>query len=829
MMRPELIGRFFWRELKRADVLIMLFAILLAVASVVSLARFSEVLSQAFNRKGSSFLAADLVLRYSQPLPKAFSAKIEQSGLTQSRQTRFSTMLIHDDAMQLGAVYAVDNHYPLRGEVKVADSLTGAVQVARGGPAPGAIWLDPRLAQALGVKRGDSIEVGYASLKLTRFLIEAPDVGLNVFAAAPPALMNQADLAATRIIQPGSRVSWRWLFTGSPKALKDFEASFDGELPPSAEFTDISRANSPISVALKRADRFLLLSSLMGVLLAAVAIGVAARRFCDSHIDTVALIKALGGSRRQVVALFAGQLLLVLGTGSLLGLGVGLGLVKVLVAQYGDMLPKELPPATWEPLWLGLAVGSICTLAFAAWPLWRLLKVPPIHVWREGAGQQGQGRSHYLLVLVALFAAVGLFTRDLKLTLAVAAGVGVAVVAVAVVSMVLLKLLGRTRHLGGAWRLAVAGLERRRGATLVQLGSFTLALMLMILVQLIKTDLLADWQKSLPEDAPNYFVVNVAPQEVQDVESFLGQYGTQSSDLYPVVRARLVAINGEETSEPGAEGDDNARGGRVGIDRELNLTWRQGLPPQNTLIEGKWWPEDDAQGEVSVESGVAKRLNLKLGDSVTFRLGADDFSAKVTSIRKVDWQSMQPNFFMIFSPAVLKDFPASYIASFHLDSQYRPQLAELLRGHPTLTLIDVDAILSQIRSLIGQVALALQFVWVLVVAASLLVLLAAVQASLDERRRDLGVLRTLGASDKTLFRALGIEFLLLGALAGLMAGLTSQLSLYLLQTQVLELPVNLHWLLAVSALVGGAIGVALPALLRLWPLLRRTPLRLIQS
>lgn len=474
-------------------------------------------------------------------------------------------------------------------------------------------------------------------------------------------------------------------------------------------------------------------------------------------------------------------------------------------------------------------MGSICTLAFAAWPLWRLLKVPPIHVWREGAGQQGQGRSHYLLVLVALFAAVGLFTRDLKLTLAVAAGVGVAVVAVAVVSMVLLKLLGRTRHLGGAWRLAVAGLERRRGATLVQLGSFTLALMLMILVQLIKTDLLADWQKSLPEDAPNYFVVNVAPQEVQDVESFLGQYGTQSSDLYPVVRARLVAINGEETSEPGAEGDDNARGGRVGIDRELNLTWRQGLPPQNTLLEGKWWPEDDAQGEVSVESGVAKRLNLKLGDSVTFRLGADDFSAKVTSIRKVDWQSMQPNFFMIFSPAVLKDFPASYIASFHLDSQYRPQLAELLRGHPTLTLIDVDAILSQIRSLIGQVALALQFVWVLVVAASLLVLLAAVQASLDERRRDLGVLRTLGASDKTLFRALGIEFLLLGALAGLMAGLTSQLSLYLLQTQVLELPVNLHWLLAVSALVGGAIGVALPALLRLWPLLRRTPLRLIQS
>ncbi|WP_417360483.1 ABC transporter permease [Gallaecimonas pentaromativorans] len=829
MMRPELIGRFFWRELKRADVLIMLFAILLAVASVVSLARFSEVLSQAFNRKGSSFLAADLVLRYSQPLPKALSAKIEQSGLTQSRQTRFSTMLIHYDAMQLGAVYAVDNHYPLRGEVKVADSLTGAVLVARGGPAPGAIWLDPRLAQALGVKRGDSIEVGYASLKLTRFLIEAPDVGLNVFAAAPPALMNQADLAATRIIQPGSRVSWRWLFTGSPKALKDFEASFDGELPPSAEFTDISRANSPISVALKRADRFLLLSSLMGVLLAAVAIGVAARRFCDSHIDTVALIKALGGSRRQVVALFAGQLLLVLGAGSLLGLGVGLGLVKVLVAQYGDMLPKELPPATWEPLWLGLAVGSICTLAFAAWPLWRLLKVPPIHVWREGAGQQGQGRSHYLLVLVALFAAVGLFTRDLKLTLAVAAGVGVAVVAVAVVSMVLLKLLGRTRHLGGAWRLAVAGLERRRGATLVQLGSFTLALMLMILVQLIKTDLLADWQKSLPEDAPNYFVVNVAPQEVQDVESFLGQYGTQSSDLYPVVRARLVAINGEETSEPGAEGDDNARGGRVGIDRELNLTWRQGLPPQNTLIEGKWWPEDDAQGEVSVESGVAKRLNLKLGDSVTFRLGADDFSAKVTSIRKVDWQSMQPNFFMIFSPAVLKDFPASYIASFHLDSQYRPQLAELLRGHPTLTLIDVDAILSQIRSLIGQVALALQFVWVLVVAASLLVLLAAVQASLDERRRDLGVLRTLGASDKTLFRALGIEFLLLGALAGLMAGLTSQLSLYLLQTQVLELPVNLHWLLAVSALVGGAIGVALPALLRLWPLLRRTPLRLIQS
>lgn len=827
-MRPELVGRFFWRELKRADVLIMLAAIVLAVASVVSLARFSEVLNQAFNRKGASFLAADLVLRHSQPLDAALEKRIEDSPLAKSRQTRFTTMLIQGDAMALGALYAVDKNYPLRGHIKVAGSPFGEVSEAQGGPPPGEIWLDNRLAQALGANKGDSIEVGYATLTLSRFLIEAPDVGLNVFAAAPPGLMNQADLAATKVIQPGSRVGWRWLFKGSPKALADFEASLDDALPAGAEFTDITRANSPISVALQRAERFLLLSSLMGVLLAAVAIGVAARRFCDSHVDTVALIKALGGTRRQVVWLFTGQLLLVLAAGSLLGLGLGLGLVQLLLAQYGALLPPDLPGASWEPLWLGLAVGAICTLAFAAWPLWRLLQVPPIRVWREGAGQGDQGRGHYLLVLLALFGAIGLFTRDLKLTLAVAAGVGVAVLAVALASLLLLKALGRSRHLGGAWRLAVAGLERRRGASLVQLGSFTLALMLMILVQLIQSDLLADWQKSLPEDAPNYFVVNVAPEEVEAVQGFLQRYGCQASDLYPVVRARLTAINDQATVEPEAGAEPAQRGGRVGIDRELNLTWRQSLPPNNQLQEGSWW-QPGAGDQVSVESGVAERLKLKLGDQVTFRLGSQDFSAKVTSIRKVDWQSMQPNFFMIFSPSVLADFPASYIASFHLEAQHRAELGQLLRSHPTLTLIDVDAIINQIRSLISQVALALRFVWLLVVAASLLVLLAAVQASLDERRRDLGVLRTLGASDRTLLRALGLEFLLLGALAGLLAGLTSQLSLYLLQTQVLDLPVNLHWHLSLLALVGGALGVAIPALLRLWPLLRRTPLRLIRS
>ncbi len=828
-MRPELVGRFFWRELKRADVLIMLFAILLAVASVVSLARFSEVLNQAFNRKGASFLAADLVLRFSQPLPSALSAEVEKTDLTKSLQTRFTTMLIHRNAMQLAAIYAVDGQYPLRGQLKVSTQAVGAVSTVEKGPGPGQIWVDRRLAQALNLSLGDQVELGYATLRFSRYLVEAPDVGLNVFAAAPPALMNQQDVAASKVIQPGSRVSWRWLFKGKPKALQQFENSLAGQLPAGVEFTDIKRSNSPISVALTRANRFLMLSSLMGVLLAAVAIGVAARRFCDSHVETVALIKALGGTRRQVVWLFAGQLALVLVTGSLLGLGAGFALVKALLLQYGRLLPTSLPPSTLEPLWLGLAVGAICTLAFAAWPLWRLLKVPPIRVWREGQEQQGQSRLHYVLVFVALFAAIALFTRDLKLTLAVGAGAGAAVVAVALVSALLLKVLGRSRGIGGAWRLAVAGLERRKGASLVQLGSFTLALMLMILVQLVKSDLLADWQASLPDNAPNYFVVNVAPDEVPAVNRFLGQYGTHASDLYPVVRARLVAINGEKTKEENADDAQSPRGGRVGIDRELNLTWRKTLPENNVLTAGAWWPKADDARLVSVESGVAKRLNLKLGDKVTFRLGGDDFSAKVASIRKVDWQSMQPNFFMIFSPAVLKDFPASFIASFHLDSQYRPQLAGLLKNHPTLTLIDVDAILSQIRSLIGQVGLALQFVWLLVVAASVLVLLAAVQASLDERRRDLGVLRTLGASERTLFRALGLEFLLLGGLAGLMAGLTSQLSLYLLQTQVLELPVNLHWPLSLLALLGGALGVAIPALLRLWPLLRRTPLRLIRG
>ncbi|WP_406663533.1 ABC transporter permease [Gallaecimonas sp. GXIMD1310] len=825
MIRPELIRRFFWRELKRTDVMIMLLAIVLAVSSVVSLARFSEVLNQAFARKGASFLAADLVLRYSQPLSAKLTAAISNSGLKHSQQARFSTMLVEGQKMQLAAIYAVDGQYPLRGQVKISDALNAPVRTVTTGPAAGQVWVSRRLAQAMGIHVGQSVEVGYATLTVSQLLIEAPDVGLNVFAAAPPVLMNYADLAATRVIQPGSRVSWRWLLSGPPKALSQLEAALTPQLPSSARFLDIRRSQSPISVALNRAERFLLLSSLLGVLLAALAIGVAARRFCDAHLDTVALLKALGARRGQVVWLFAGQLGLVLLAGTGLGMAVGLGLVKLLLAQYGQLLPADLPPATWLPLWLGFAVGGTCTLAFAAWPLWRLLKVPPIRVWRDDSGVGIQGRWHYLLAALAIFSAIALFTRDWRLTLAIASGVGVAVVTVVSVSTVLLYLLGKSRRLGGVWRLAVAALQRRRGASLVQLGSFTLALMLMILIQLIKHDLLADWQRSLPADAPNYFVVNIAPQEVPAVRRFLAQHGSHASDLYPVVRARLTAINDEQLASANSS---NARGGRVGVDRELNLTWRQQLPAANRIVAGQWWSAN-AGPAVSVESGVAQRLGIKLGDVLHFRLGAQQFSAPVTNLRDVDWQSMQPNFFMIFSPAVLADFPASYIASFYMPTSQRAALTPLLKAHPTITLIDVDNIISQIRQLIGQVALALQLVWLLVVAAALLVLLAAVQASLDERRRDLGVLRTLGASNRVLWRSLGLEYLLLGALAGLMAALASQVSLYLLQTRVLNLPVNLHWSLALFALFGGAAGVAVPALLRLWPLLGKTPLRLIRS
>ncbi|WP_341501431.1 FtsX-like permease family protein [Gallaecimonas sp. GXIMD4217] len=828
-MRPELVWRLFRRELKRPDVLIMLAAVVLAVASVVSLARFAETLDQAFSRKGASFLAADLVLGTGQPLDDGLVSALAVPGLKLSEQTRFSTMLMGQGGMKLASMVAVDDHYPLRGEITISRQAFGQEDVVQQGPRPGHLWLDQRLAQAIGAKVGDSVEVGYASLKVTALLVEAPDTGFNVFAASPPALMHQVDLAATQVIQPGSRVRWRYLLSGPEDELQALEEELTPRLPPWASFTDIKRSRSPIATALNRAERFLLLSSLMGVLLAAVAIGVAARRYCDSHVDNVALLKAMGASRRQVVLIYAGQLGLLMLLGAGLGVLAGFGLVQWLLSAYQALLPASLPAPTLEPVWLGMGVGLICTLAFAAWPLWQLLGVPPIRVWREDlAERRGGAFWHYLLVALALFGAIWLFTGELPMTLAIGAGVVLAALILVVVSFLMLWLVGHSRHLGGIWRLAIAGLERRRASTLVQLGSFTLALMLMLLIQLIKSDLLADWRASLPPDTPNYFVVNVAPEEVAPVERFLSQNGKGASDLYPVVRARLVAINGDDVTKPVTKEDEEAGNGRVGIDRELNLTWRDGLPPKNKLVAGQWW-QQGADGQVSIESQVAERLGVVLGDVLHFRLGAREFSAPVTSIREVDWQSMQPNFFMIFSPAVLEDFPASYIASFHLDADQRPALGQLLERYPTLSLIDVDAIINQIRDLIEQVAMALEYVWLLVVASALLVLVAAVQASMDERRRDLGILRTLGAANGSLRAMLGAEFLTLGALAGLMAGLSSQLSLYLLQTQVLSLPVRLHWDLAAMAVLLGALGVALPALLRLVPLLRRQPARLVKS
>ncbi|MGL4036163.1 putative ABC transporter permease subunit YbbP [Kosakonia cowanii] len=783
-----MIARWFWREWRSPSLLIVWMALSLAVACVLALGTIGDRMEKGLSQQSRDFMAGDRALRSSREIPPGWLEEARKSGLQVSEQVSFSTMTFAGDTPQLASVKAVDNRYPLYGELET--------QPAGLKPQPGTALLAPRLMALLSVKPGDTIEVGDTTLRIAGEVTQEPDSGFNPFQMAPRLLMNSADVAKTGAVLPGSRVSWRVKFAGTPAQLEKYETWLLPQLGADQRWYGLEQDDGALGKSLQRSQQFLLLSALLTLLLAVAAVAVAMSHYCRSRYDLVAILKTLGAGRAQLQKLIVGQWALLLGLAVITGGALGLLFEKVLMLLLKPVLPAALPPASYWP-WLW-AIGAIVVISLLVGlrPYRLLLATQPLRVLRRDAVANVWPLKIYL-------PAVGIITVLLlawlmggsMLLWAVLAGAVVLAMLCGVVGWLLLNVLKRLTLKALPLRLAVNRLLRQPWSTLSQLSAFSLSFMLLAMLLVLRGDLLDRWQQQLPAESPNYFLINIAPEQIAPLKTFLAEHQVIPAAFYPIVRARMTQINGQST-----EGNADEA-----LNRELNLTWQQQRPDHNPLTAGNWPPK---AGEVSVEEGLAERLGLKLGDTVTFTGDTQAFSAKISSLRKVDWESLRPNFFFIFPPGALDGQPQSWLTSFRLEGN-NGMLTQLNRAFPTISLLDIGAILKQVGQVLEQVSRALEVMVVLVTACGVLLLLAQVQVGMRQRHQELVVYRTLGAGKRLLRTTLWCEFALLGLVSGLVAAIGAETALALLQTRVFDFPWQPDWRLWITLPLCGALLLSL--------------------
>ena len=758
--------------------------------------------------QASEVLAADLRLGSPQPLQDAYFGEAARRGLRATRSTSLLSVVFNGDASQLTNVAAVAAGYPLRGRVLVAAVPFGRGTPATGIPAPGEVWPDSRLLAAVGAHLGSELSIGAATLRVSRVLISKPDQGSTFAELAPSALMNAADLPSTRLIQPGSRVSYAGLFAGERARVDDFKVWLLAHKRAGERLRDITDASPQVRNAVERAGRFLSLASLVSVLLCAIAVAMAARRYVHRHLDTVALLKTLGATRAFTLALTVLQLLLLALAAAMVGAALGyLAQEWLLRTIRGLLAVTELPAASLTPLAIGFVTAIAVLAGFALPPLLQLSRVPALRVLRRDVGPPPP------LVLLAFGPAIAVVlllihwvVPQMKLFLYFTAGLIAFVLLLTAAGMLLVYLAGRLRgRVGVAWRFGVANLSRRRAESVVQLVAFGSGIMVLLLLGILRADLNGDWQRTLPPTCPDYFFVNIPPAERAQFVQFLQAQGARTTKVLPIIRGRLTSINGKpvedaKSTRAGEEGSGHARAEPHLVVR----AWRRQPPDRRALVDQRCV----GKPLVSLASEFQESLGVQVGDHLTFDIAGETLEVTVASIRKVKWDTFQPNFFIVFAPGVLEKVAGTYMTSAYFTPGTSGTLAQLAHRFPSVSIFDIDELLNQVRGVLDRAALAVQSVFVFTLFAGLTVLLAAVQSSRDERRYESAMLRTLGASRSTVVQGVLAEFTTLGALSGLLAALGASIAAFFLTTRWLDLRYTFEVLPWVEGVLGGALLVA---------------------
>ncbi|BAU50080.1 ABC transporter permease [Sulfurifustis variabilis] len=825
--RTALALKLLARDWRSGELTLLVAALVVAVAAATTIGFFGNRIERAMSEQSADLLGADLILASSQPLSPESLNEAAARGLETAHTAEFASVAVSGEKLQLSAVHAVSPGYPLRGSLRVApqpyteDAATNEI------PAPGTAWVEARLLAALGIEVGGRLEIGAAGFTVTRVVTQEPTRAGNFFALAPRVLIHHDDLARTEVVQPGSRVTWRALYAGDAAALEGFGAWLRPRLDRHEELHDPRSGNASVGRALGRAERYLGLASLIAVVLAAVAIAMAARRYSERHYDVSAMLRCLGAAQRDILALYLPQLLVLALVAAALGGAIGWAAQEALLFMLKDWLPPRLPPPGPGPLVAGLATALVVLAGFALPPVLRLKRVPPLRVLRRDlVPLPASGWFVYGAAGVAVVALLWRYTGDFTLTASVLGGALGAAAVLALLAHTLLRLGRRLhRHVGVAWRFGMNNLWRRSGATVGQVLAFGLAFMAMALIALVRGDLLATWQTQLPADAPNHFAFNILPEDVQRLDAFFRDNDIRASAIYPMVRGRLIEINGAPVRRAVTK---EARGDGA-LQRELNLSWSAALPEDNSVAEGRWWQPDQDADAVSVEAQLAARLGIRPGDRLTFSIGGQELEARVQSLRRVQWDSFHPNFYMIFPPGALDAYPATWLTSFYLPAGRKPLLGSLVRAFPAVTVLETDRVLAQVRSLLQQATLAIEFILLFVLAAGFAVLYAALNSTLDERFHEGALLRTLGASRGQLRAGHVAEFAVLGLLAGLLAAIGTELIAAALYTRVFDLDYAFKWPLWVIAPLAGALIVGLAGFLGTRRVVRASPLSVLRE
>lgn len=828
MKAVRLALRFLKREWRAGELRALVAAVVVAVGAITAVGFFTDRMNRAMELGATELLAADLLVRSTSPVEDEIAAEAERRGLETARTVSFRSVVVAGDRFQLTELKAVGEGYPLRGRLRTGTVPYGNDAETSNIPAREAAWLDPRLFGLLGVTVGDEVEIGARRFRIGSVLSFEPDRGGDLFNIAPRVLINLGDLESTGLIKPGSRVNYRLLFAGAPEEVDEFRAWLSGRLTLNQTIEGIREARPELRRALERANQFLSLAALVSVLLAGVAIAIAARRFTGRHLDPAAMLRCLGAGQREIGIIYTTQVFAIGAAASLAGCIVGYAAQGVLAGLFSTFIVSGLPAPSLLPVLQGIGIGFVTLAGFALPPLLRLRDVPPSRVLRRELGPVHAGT--FGLYAAAAFAFGGLIfwqARDPVLAAYVIGG-GLATMAVLCLAAALLvRWLSRLRRrVGVAWRFGLANITRRAGASTLQIVGFGVGIMVLLLLSLVRSDLLESWDQTVPPNAPNYFLVNVQPDELDALGAYLADNGLASTALYPMVRGRLTAINGSPVTP---EDYENERSQRL-VAREFNLSWLERPQPHNRVVAGGWWTADDfGKKFLSVEQGIAERLGFKLGDELRFNVAGREIDARITNLRHVEWDSFQVNFFVVTPPGVLDDFPATYISAFHLPRERNDVLLRLIRRFPSVTVIDTDALLQKIREIMDHATTGVEYVFAFTLIAGVVVLFSAIQSTLDERRYESAVVRTLGASRTHLTRGLLAEFLTLGLLAGLVAAFAATATGAVLALQVFDIGYRFNpWLWLVGA-GGGAAGVGIAGWLGTRSVLDHPPMETLRS
>lgn len=798
--------RSFGREIRSGEVLVLLAAVGLAVAALTAVGFLTDRIGKAVARQANEVLAADLRLRSQAPVPDEWRELAAEYDLQTADTLAFPSVVFHGDDNALSTIKVVSDRYPLRGAVRVSDQLFGEQREVDEIPAAGEVWADGALLARVGADVGDLLDIGELQLRVSAVLTYRPDQSIGFASLAPTVIMNIADVDSSGLIGEGSRVAYALLVAGDEADVAAFNDAIEDILPDEIRVRSQEESSERAYNAADRAQRFLSLTAVISLLLSAVAVAMSARRFAHRRMDTVALMKSLGATQRFVITVALVQLMLLGAIGVVVGSTIGYVAEELLASILTDLLAGTLPDSGLRPVILASGSALVLMLGFALPAMIQLRNTPPLRVLRHDEMPPAPSRVFVAgLSLAAVAALLYQSVGDARMLLILIGGIVVMAGALYLVGRGLVAVIGRARSgVGVAWRYGLANVARRGRDSAVQVVAFGLGITVLLLLTIVRTDLLDGWRASLDDNAPNHFLINIQPQELDAVAALFTEKGVDAPMFTPLVRARMTTINGESVKDrefPNRDGEWLAN-------REANLSWSAELSTSNEIVEGAWWSTDySGPPLVSIEEESAVNTGVAIGDHLNFFVAGREVEAEIASIRKVNWDSFQPNFFLVLSPGALDGMPTTYISSMRIPEDEKSVLIDLMRAHPSISVIDLGAILQQVRGIIEKASLAVQAVFIFTLAAGIAVLFAAVQSTIDERRFESAMLRALGARRRTVFAGVMAEFAALGAAAGILASAGASVLAAIVAVQLFQLPYEFNPVIWVAGVGAGIVVV----------------------